>query len=662
MSDLLDFQHKEQAEMPGQRSALSDDDLPAEQGAYAARNVELFDGRVMSRRGFTDAFTSTISGGSRVRSMYNWLMAGWNRLLMFIPHATAPSVRYKALDQGWEDNVVSSLASTIKSAVFAGYGARLIMAFLNDAGGSPARGKIWNGLFTGGSGTGPIVDDLFLAPPTYTSQFTASYSEPSSGVIDAGVHKIGLLFTTRNGFTTKAIELPNAFTATGGANLQIQLSPVGTWSASWFKVEALISTVQNPERFWIVPGVQASGFGGSGSAVLLTVDIDDTTLAALNSEISEATRFFDTYVYGDNAFNLDPKNLVIYSKRVAYVVDEYDAPALSDTSRLLITDKNDPQRLNLVDSEVRLPGNLTITGGFVQQNVLYILGPSWIYAVVDNDDAPSTWSQPHQIDGRVGTPCPFGFSNDPSRNLTWIAHPDGLYCFDGASIPDKPASYYQSDIWDRINWSAPKHALKVVVDGTYSRVLVAAPLDDATEPSAILAWNYRNGHSYQRVDFYTLDFNYETLDAIGAMAVVHYNSIPELWLANGAVANEVQRQKSLVAGDENLFRDGAAGGFSATYETGYLPRVEAQPLNVHAIHMNVRGSGTLHLTAKAKGGRTKALSDVTLESDPKGMVLRRPSMKANGVRLELSNNGATDAWFELSYLKTYFKKAWSYQR
>lgn len=657
MSDLVGFRTAELADFPGQRSFLSDDDLPASQGAVLARNVEFFDGRIETRRGFADAFSFNPSP-VRVEHMRHWLMPDWSRLMVFIPHASTPSVRYRDLGSSLEDDVVTGLASTVTTADFQEYGSRMFMAFIGDDGLGKARPRVWNGLFS----STPIVDSLFQAPPVEGSAFSASYTEPSAGSIDAGVHMVGLLFETRNGFTAKAIALNTAFTASGAKNLQITLTPVGSWSASWFRVRALITTVQNPKRYWIVPSVEASGFGGTSSSVLLTVDISDTTLASLNSEDSEATDYFSIYAYGDNGVNLDAKALVSYSGRMCYVVDYFDATSLGDISRLLISEVGDPQQVTLDQHEVRLPSNLPITTAAPLHNQLFIFGPTTIHSIADNFDKPATWGEPQLVDSRVGTPCIHGLGKDPSRNILWIANPKGLWPFDGAQIPDKPTSYLQHDQWERINWDAPKGALKVLVDGSSSRVLVVAPLDAETVPTTIFTWNYRNGVSYQRVDFASMDFSYAALDTIGGAAIVVDNDIPELWLANRTTANEVQRQKSMEAGDSNILgRDGASSGYTSEYRSGNLPRVFPELMNHHAVHLNVEGSGDLVLTAYAKGSRTKAMNAVTLEASPSGMALRRMSLKSESLKLGLSNGGVANSWWRLSYLRLYYKE-WAMQR
>lgn len=651
MSELRDFRRVDVSDMPGQRSALAADDLPADQGAALARNVEFFEGRVETRRGFTNAFTAVVA--SRVEHMRQWLMPTWSRLLMFVPHAATPSVRYRNLTAVLEDNVVTGLASTVTTADFQEYGSRMLMAFIGDDGLGKARPRIWNGLFT----SAPIVDQAFAAPP---SNYTPGYADFGSGVVDAGAHAVGLLFQTRNGFTVKAVELASLYTAPGGASFQLTLSPSGTWGAEWSYVEVLFSTVQNPERLWIVPQSKTAIPGGTSAAVNILIDVSDTALAALNAEIAEATPYFSTYAWGDGGVNINAKALISYSGRMVYIFDAFDAVSLGDVSYAGVSDVGDPQRLRLDQNLVRLPGNLPIVTGAVLHNLLYLIGPAWIFSISDNLGKPVTWGEAQLVDARVGTPCVHGVGKDPSRNIIFIANAQGLWAFDGAQIPDKPVSYYQTDQWQRINWSAPRGALKVLVDGGSSRVLVLAPLDEETVPTSILSWNYRNGHSYQRVDFALIDFDYATLADVGGIASVVYNQIPELWLANRSTPNEVQRQKSVEAGDASIYQDGSSG-YTCEYETGMIPPEAAAPLNVHAAHLAVSGAGTLALTAIAKGGRSRALSPITLAASPAKLELRRISMKTEGFRLKLSNGGVAAARWALSRVIAYWQN-WTAQR
>lgn len=658
MSDLRDFQRAEMRDFPGQRSALSDDDLPADQGCELARNVEFYDGRVTTRRGFMNAFTSSNAGGNRIASMRHWLMPDWSRLVFLIPHATAPRIRYRNVEgTSWEEDVVTGLSASVTDAEFQEFGSRMHMAFLGDDGLGAARPKVWNGLFTGGSGAGPIVDDCFLAPPVEGSAFNASYSEPGSGVIDAGDHRVGLLFETRNGFTTKAIWLNTLFTATGGANLQISLAPVGSWSSSWFRVKPILSTVQNPDRGWIIPSVEASGFGGTGGTVLLTVDLDDTTLASLNSEDSEATEYFDTYTWNDGGVQVQAKSIREYGGRMVWIYDEFDATSLGNVSQAFISEVADPQRGTLLENVIRLPANREMTTAFVDDNILYLVGPSWIYAIAANLDKPVTWGDPQVVDGRVGTPVPHGVGRDVSARLTWIAHPKGFFVFDGGPISRKPASYLVHDQWKRINWDAPKGAIKVVVDGAGSRAIVVAPLDDETIPTSAFVFDYRNGHSYQRVDFSVMDFDYDALADIGGAEIVHYGDIPELWLAPRTTADEVQRQKSDEAGDSSVIGNDRGEGLTSQYKTGSLPKTFPEVTNHHAYHLGARGAGTLAVTAYDKNStRSRALNSITLAAAPGKMYKRGISLKSEDCRLLFSNGGVVDQWFELSYLRVYYKQ------
>ena len=627
--------------------ASEDKGNKAQLGALLAKNVEfLADGSVITRRGFALFQTFSIP----VTRMFNWIVGSFNRLLVFSTNSGAPKVIFKGLDPGLPQNdVVTGINADAIDSVQAPFGSRWFMAFIKTGGvdGSATRAKVWNGLFDGGD---PIVDDVFQPPLDDGTDLVVTPTEPGAGSVTAGEHKFALVYLTRNGYQTKADETDTPITSSGALNILLTLNPTGNWPDWVSGVRVAMTTVQNPSQFIFVGGT-ATIVGGTAGNILITIDIDDTVLAS-SVDISSATDWFSLLTNADQEAPDTPTNLLEYSNRMVWIAQTLDFNSLTNITTIWVSDSDDPQRMAADRNFLHLPGQrLGISAGVIQ-DVLFIMGPQWTYAFIDNNDNPVTWAPPHLVDSRIGTPSIHGVTASPSRGVLWVASRDGLYPFDGSQYPQRPTSYQQAEDWDRINWDEPSK-IQVMDDGIHDTVHVLAPLDAATEPSHWLSWNYKRGAQWFQTDYSINDFD---SFSPGCFQVVQNPATlaPELMLGNSAAGGQVHRQKSSLAGDASLYND-AAAAIDSEYRSPPLFGILQTPVRIRAAHVRTAGAGDLGVTVyNASRSRSLALTDITPVDPPESDHLRLFQMESEGCFMGIDNSDTADRWFSLTRIIIYF--------
>lgn len=646
-------------------------------GAIVARNVEFPLERVQTARGFAEFFVPDSPNGMSIESMYNWLKTDRNILLLFSKNGGSPKVFQKHLDLGTEDDIVTGLSSSVIDAVFAATGARAIMAFLNSNGGGQAQGWIFKGTFTGAAD----AVELFIHPPLEAGSagnFTASVNvSAGTGVVTAGQHNIGLIFRSIVGYDTLPVVLASSpFTAPGGQFIRVTLTPASTWPA-WIKeVQAIMTSTSNPAEYFFVPN--ADGFSpnvssvpaGTSGAVTIDINIDD---APLNAGESAKEYFFLLTQDSGGSGPFNPKFVGTYGQRMAYLADIPDAGSLGNVSTFYFSEPGKPEHITADFHGRTMPGLRPMVGGFQMGGVYYMLGPSWTFAVRDNQDKPVTWAGEAVISGRIGTSSAHGFDIDVEGGTAWVADRHGLYLFEGTRYQELPISFTQGFAeWSRINWDAPPSRVWVADNRTEQVVAVAAPLDSAVEPSHILMWNYSRGRRWDRVNFSLRDIAATTI--MGSLIVGNLPSasssarklMPEFWVSSAEDQGKVYRQKSVEAGDgddefdEDLYDDDGEG-ITSVYRAP-TPQVATAPMVHGAVRLRVRGNGALKVKAYSYDQtRNISMSDVTLARNPGEDVLRKFNMRSEAVNVEVSNDGVAGNFWVLSRLQQFWK-SWVLQR
>jgi len=624
----------------GAFTALDGPDVPPNM-ATLAENVEFFEGIVRSRKGFSTALTTS----EAVTSAYNWNSGLGNFW-----------VRFRSSDNSIRAQNIASLADSVlvagnlggHGAIFAEAGARLYAALFTTASRGTGAGRV-----VSFQSAAFVSDTLFQPPITYTP---AAPSEPGAGVITKGTKRLGFIIEYRGGFFTRpspdsgsgtpsfSTFQPVLKTAAGSLNFEWVLNTA--WPTGAVKVHVIMSPTSNGSRFFFVPGANIAVVGGTTHSVTITFSISDDDLIAFGREATYYLLLSTQTVAGVAPFN--PYVVLPYSDRMVYVTTLNDNVG-NAVGSMLISEKGFYQELSLDQHLLQLPGQLDITTVLSIGGTLYIFSPYGTFATVDNGDVPAAWPAPTLIDGEKGTLAIRGAELAPAGDYGWVADQGGLYYFNGR-YPDNPVSYYQADIWDRINWNAG-HTLQIKDDATQNKVSVLVPLDTATTPSHIMSWDYTNGFEPSKVNF-SLDFLREYSPA--AMEIVSNTlsgAVPaaakhkELWLASSAAAVVMRKNTTT---DVAPYRDGSQGVL-AQWESGPFPGKRARGQNFlhHGGDYRVRGIGSVQITTYGLDRvRARPLDYIALEESPGKEYHRGFYMMSEGVGHRITSNLLRSPGFE----------------
>lgn len=610
--------------------------------ALSANNVEYLAGQVRTRRGFGEVWNPA----KAITALYNWLQSTRNYLMYF--HSGTTVVR-RDLSSSSDENIITGLAAN--GMVCAQAGHRLYMAFFNSSGLGATEGRCWDGNFTGAV---PNVEKCFTAPLACPAEVGIATSEPAVGLITAGVHRIGVIFTTKNGYEVKPVYLDGAnyisLTATGSKNGRVVMTPVGTWPNWCSSAQIIMTTASNLETYYKVPGATAAVGGGGPVAVTIDFSISDTTLAG---EAEEATEYFNLLTQTAGTGPFSPFIVLGYNNRMVYITDILAPDAMTRTSCAYISNMYAPQWITTAKHLLNLPEFRQISAAFTLGGSLYLLGPSWTYAVSDSTDYPVKWAPPQLVDSRIGSPFIRGVCPNASRNWVWVADQSGLYCYRGGAYSIVPASDKQEPDWLRINFGAPPETLRVIDNAADNMVLVLAPLDGAVQPTHILAWDYQDGVTPDRIKYcgaWAIGGGYLP----GDLEIVQAYSTKrkELWMAP-FTAGKVLRQKYEPADALATIYHDDGNGYESYYQlcvSGVLPA----PTTHVGDHLRVRGTGMLGVVASTLDGvRSRTCRNIVLGTTPGKEELVLYDLQSEAARLRVSNGEVAGAYFILSSLLHY---------
>ncbi len=434
--------------------------------ALLAANSSYLHGQVGTRFGHSVVFNDTTNTGS-FTSMYNWFFVAPGS-----PAAQTSIILYYSLGQGilaWEQYPTPGFLSLwppntdtgAYGAVFLGTGLRLYMAFYNIGGTLGALSAQVYGYNVG-------IDNLFAAP----IQNTIAAAETASGKVTAGVHQIGYVFTTRNGYTGKLCPVdsggkfvPISFTSTGNHNLQLTISgALPTYLGSPATFQIVMSVVGQPNTYYAVPGA----VGNCANPTVITINIDDQTLAQTGTNFTDYQLLLASSVSGTPPFL--PNHIFTYSSRMGYVT--------IDSAGFPVTYFSEPNAFQFITADqhgIYLEGNAQAIAGFSLRGVAYIATQAALYSIEDSGDVPVKWTPPQKVDGSIGVLSPTCITVNPSLGYAGIAADRGFYIFQGGIFPALPLSYYQQPDWGRIAWMLPTQ-VQVVDDQLNKRFIVIAPL------------------------------------------------------------------------------------------------------------------------------------------------------------------------------------------
>lgn len=587
--------------------------------AFIARNVRFEPGIVRTRDGLTVA--ATVAG--KVTAMYNWIYSSLNRLIYL---QSGTTVKMRDMIGGGTDATLYSV--TARGLTVSELGDKAFIAAYDTSGLGAGQCRITLPLV----GSGEI--DKAFSPPWAN---TPTVSDVGAGNTTEGVHKFGYIIETRTGFTGKQAPAPSdvftpvSFTVAAGGR-RIQLTMTVNIPADAAYLHPIMTRSDNHEKYFFVPNASITAPAGAiGYGLTWYCDIADEDLAEVESADLHAFCLTQS-VAGTGPFN--PNAVIPYGKRQVYLNLNVAYASEIDNNQFISEDQH----------ALRLPGERRIVIGKQLRNSLYLIGPSWTYEFSDNGDVPATWAAPNEVSGAIGTIAVQGVEGRTSGDFFWVAAESGLYMFNGR-YSERPISYMNSDMWNRINWAAA-YAVIVKDDVTKQIVRVAVPLDAATEPNYILSWSYARGLTPETVDFSYDNYLFESFSSIGHV-LNPTTARTEFWIGPAGAGSILK--ESVGTWNDN------GNAIVSEYEPGFPPLKNRKIMRFGGADYNVTGAGTFSSTVYGLD-RTEYVGGgvITLSTAPGESPQEKFDLISEACSFRMGT-AAVDHHFSLSDITVYAK-------
>lgn len=624
-----------------------------------AQNVEFVDTGVQTRRGFGQAWNPSVA----IIAMYNWLQSQYNRVI-YLTSAGAVVARDLVTPANTYNLVTGLTAALGLSCVPAGF--RIYMAFFKERSSNPGNPqtaypvRIWDGTLN----TGVPNVEIAFSPPMATTAVAINYTEPGAGVVTAGDHNFGFLILTWNGGTpppspwSAGSFVPTTVTAAGSTYLNVVVDPTANWPSYVQSVQLIMTTADNPDRYYIVPGSVAV-IRDSSTPASFDVNVDDVTLQLYEEIIpGSGNDYFSVFQYdGTLSGPFGAMKLIGYGSRMTYIYEGLGPDLITSASYIAFSNPGMPQFATLAQNVLSLPEFRQCITGFVLGDVIYLLGPGWTYAFSDNGLTPVQWSQPRLVSGAIGSPFVNGVLSNPTRGYAWVADRSGLYFFTGSSYPVRPSSYFQGPDWQRINWLAEVDSMEILDDVENRIVMVKAPLDESDTANYWMVWDYTIGPTPETIRYCGLWF-IDSFSPGGLAPVLNptANSM-EIWSARRTAGN-VLRFKDWT--EDDLYEDDGAG-IDDLYTYGYFPKgVQTEVMDHMGADLRIRGNGTALLTANSLDDQNpQPMPSITLSSSPSRRYFRACNKQNEGVSYSISTGAVAGSYFVLTALRAFWRRfAW----
>lgn len=561
-------------------------DVPASE-ALLSLNASYNPHSVETRFGFGPFWAA----GKAITTLFNWV-----KVPDFVSAAGNYLIFYSATDGAamWAPNLLSPAAANLFSVTAEGLsiasaGNQVAIASFSASAGIPTPVGAAQCHIVGVPPLGTTyVDKAFLGP--LTTKPTLSNS--GSGTVTAGLHSIGYIITTRNGFTGAlspalaggTFDTSSNITAPGGE--QIGFSLTATWPVEAEGIQIIMSTTTNPYQYFIVPGLNFAVPGGSPFTVNAVIDISDALLAATGTDVTSNQFFLTQSTGGTGPFN--PFATLVYGSRMVYLT--YDSTGIPAA---YVSEPNNYQQLTEAFNKLKLPGFRQITSAFVLRGILYLLGPNWTFAFEDNEGLPSTWPSPTLIDGNIGTLCCLGTTVSEGGDWAAVVHQTGLYIFNG-QYSELPLTYMVDFDWKRINWNASQ-TIRITNHTDQNQLIVAVPLDGATAPSHLMVFDYTNGLDEESVKYSLWDIAGYTPRGLCVFQNPSTARM-EILISPGSASGKILRQMN-AADDASPYEDDG-GAIPFTWECAPQPDGSIGQVFAHVGgYVRASGKGTLTPTS-----------------------------------------------------------------
>lgn len=577
--------------------------------ASRAENVRFDGGRVIGRDGFVAGDAAT----GKITMIYQWL-AYSTVLINIVVTFENGEIRIRDLVFGSESTseaIAGAYGATVVEAA-----TRLYISTFNTSFQGATETRILYPLLIGDN-----IDKAFMGPMSVIPTIT----EPSAGLVTAGTHKWGYIVTSRSGAQLKpspytaGVWAPVTAVSAGSKTTRVTVN--ATWPDDAAFISAVMTTIENLDKFFIVPGTELAVPAGATSTIQMDVSITDEVLEASATEI---TANFDYLTQSGGVGPFSPFNVAMLGRRVAYFVG----------TAVYISDQDDYERVTADQHVFEVPGQRMLITGCQIRGVNYFFGPRWTYAAVDNEDVPVLWSAPYSVSQALGTTAIHGVCVSTAGDMAWVANEEGLWDFEGA-YKAVPISYMNEPEWKRVNWGLARATLWIVDDTIGQRVMVDVPLDSATENSHRMTWSYARGRGPTQVDF--------SLDPIaaGASAMVRENDTQRSRLWRGPNAAGPILIESRDALDDN------STAFEAVWESGevFKRRREGNSVDmkVQTVEVKAKGAGVLRTRVYAAGRVAyEDLEPTVLEELPTDAIEMGCDVESNDATVEFKTLSAAE--------------------
>lgn len=507
--------------------------------------------------------------------------------------------------------------------------------------------------------------DIAFRPLIAVTSFSAA--DTGAGQATLGTHFFGFVFQNRTGYSTVPTTLDNLGNpmsiTLGSGNRQVTitvgipaladggLSGNGNIQAKLF----LIATpANNPNAWFFVPAavppsttVEQQDVPHETPVTLTFVfDIDDTALYQADSANNQFLLL--TQDPNTSLGPFSPQWIASYGTRMVYAAG----------TKLYVSDQANPQKITEADNVVQQPNQRYLGAGFALPGgtSFYVMGDKWTAYVTDNSDTPSTWSEPISISRNLGAPLQNLICNQTSGNYAWVIVEGGPYLFNGA-FDEKPLSYLVADQWKRVNWKA-KYAIEIVDNTVDLKLLIAVPLDGATEPTHVFVFDYTNGQRFDSIDFSIDNYDAATFGGIGLVKETPSEAASEatnVWIGPSAAGT--------IKHFDTALRNDSSVAINSFWKSGLMRgnNIPTKMIRVGGCDIWVRGNGTL-LVGIASMDETIVLTPPALLQSGVPAPLQESPGFIYGTRMDLSGvenwtaligTNAIDEWFELSALMAY---------
>lgn len=520
-----------------------------------------------------------------------------------------------------------------------------------------AETRLYVGHYTAnGSAAGPLrvlnqlvsgTPDIGFPDPPASVVITVHQGGSASGSVAAGTHKFCVRIISRTGFPGKPSVATSFVVGAGGRSLTVDVTTTAMTDSQ--TLQLCMTTADNTEEFFDIPGATAGWPPGQTNIVGIPVDISDDELVAL-PDTASITPNFD-YLSGAGA--PQPSVVVAFGNRNVYVAG----------NKIYISDPYDLQVLVEDQNAIQVEGQRFAITVCPLGASLVIFGPNWTFSIGgDNNRKPREWAPPVRVSDKIGTQCVKGAAMASGHSFIWVVSDVGLYIYNGA-YGEIPVSIMFDADWKRINWVAARAFLQMEDNAVERCLYINVPLDASTECNYRMVIDYSRARVDGGVNPYLVDY---TLDDYNGASPT-----PSI----GPVRNETTKEMEICVGlsdgtlkrhDPALRTDNVSHSIHSVYETGLnLAASETKVLlnRFGGMHAQLKGSGDMTTTPYGLGRQVTSDDPVDilpLNEIPDGEEEARWHMVSENQSIRMETGGSDDkagAWFELSRLKAYYKRA-----